>query len=312
MTSSLACDQMVPWKLDLFISLLILTRDILGIIMEQYLLRKQIKIHKYTRGSLTLPQALMILEFASVWVPPANFPTDPLVFRISVSVISLTENRIQRKSAASSMNRQSVNPLNERKSSVRGTIKGGNETWWLIGKSKAVPSYANLTGWETVDSNPSAPHCSNTRLERQSEIHGQIDVKSYTDLLPLHNCFQLYIPTGFCHTEFISLNNYQWHTQSYISMFTDFKHYHVCTLSDSNNCFNLRWNDMAILNQNKHCPFLFVLWYWALSTHRTSLALSKCSPTERSLPHFPFFLFFSIFKFKFKKFEVLSMNTPFT
>lgn len=144
MASSLACDQMVPWKLDLFISLLILTRDILGIIMEQYLLRKQIKIHKYTRGSLILPQALMILEFASVWVPPANFPTDPLVFRISVSVISLTENRIQRKSAASSMNRQSVNPLNERKSSVRGTIKGGNETWWLIGKSKAVPSLCKL------------------------------------------------------------------------------------------------------------------------------------------------------------------------
>lgn len=116
-------------------------------------------------------------------------------------------------------------------------------------------------------------------------------MKSFTDLLPLHNCFQLYIPTGFCHTEFISLNNYQWHTHSYISMFTDFKHYPVCTLSGSNNCFNLRWNDMAILNQNKHCPSLFVLWYWALSTHRTSLALSKCSTTERSLPYFSFFFF---------------------
>lgn len=153
----------------------------------------------------------MILEFASVWVPPANFPTDPLVFTISVSVISLTENRIQRKSAASSMNRQLVNPLNERKSSVRGTIKGGNETWWLIGKSKAVPSLCKL---DRMGNSGLQSFCSTlfTHLERQSEIHGQIDVKSYTDLLPLPNCFQLYIPTGSCHMEFISLNNYQCHT----------------------------------------------------------------------------------------------------
>lgn len=187
MASSLACDQMVSWKLGLFISLLILTSNILGIIMEQYLLRKQIKIHKYPQGSLTLPWALKLLESASVWVPPENFPTDPLVFRISVSVISLTDNWVHKKSAASSMSWQAANRLNEAKSSVRGAIKDGNETWWLVRKSKAVPASCKL----------------DRMRDRWTDRYEKL-LRSTTFTLLFPICI---LPTGSCHVECSSLNN---------------------------------------------------------------------------------------------------------
>lgn len=97
------------------------------------------------------------------------------------------------------------------------------------------------------------------------------------------------------------LNNYQWHTHSCISMFTDFKHSHVCTLFDSNSCFNFRWNDIALLNQKitAHFRLFFGPGHW---THTEPYTKQMLHHWARSLPYFPF-LYLAIFKFKFKKIE---------
>lgn len=88
-------------------------------------------------------------------------------------------------------------------------------------------------------------------------------------------------------------------------MFTDFKHSHVCTLSDSNNCLNFRWNDMAILNQ-KTLP-IFVCFVVLDIEHIQNLIHTKqvFHHWARSLPYFPFFslLFFFSAIFKFKNLE---------
>lgn len=199
MTFSLACDQMVLWKLDLFTSLLILTRDICGIIMEQYLLKKQIKIHKYLRGSLTLPRCwnswnLHLCEF------PCKFPNGPFGFKSQylLSVWQITEFK-ESQHQVWSHKQPSLKP-----GKVKRTIKEENERVnvsfvsemqclslvqvWRVGKQWTAISSLHTHKVETLI------------YIRQWETDGQIDV---TQLFPI-----FISPTGSYYIEYISLNNY--------------------------------------------------------------------------------------------------------